>query len=145
MNSAVESVQYDHTTDYLPHARHSVVDQWVRRVRQCKKSANNGCSVTIRLRGESAGRAPSVRVAPRDSPYNRGNSIQPFTLSHCVPNTQLFRVKVREQNVSAGCIGGEGGLEKFKNPQDPKYNARNTTQTKTTKRSKLIRAKTQNK
>ena len=29
-----------------PHARHSVVDRWVRRVRQCKKSAKNGWSVT---------------------------------------------------------------------------------------------------
>ena len=45
-----------------PHDRQSVVDRWVRRVRQCKKSAKNGCSVTIGLesvvctrRGRSSG------------------------------------------------------------------------------------------
>ena len=32
-----------------PHARQSVVDRRVRSVRQCKKSAKNGCSVTITL------------------------------------------------------------------------------------------------
>jgi hypothetical protein len=32
-----------------PPARQSVVDRWVRRVRQCKKSAKDGCSVTITL------------------------------------------------------------------------------------------------
>ena len=31
------------------HSRQSVVGRWVRRLRQCKKSAKNGCSVTIRL------------------------------------------------------------------------------------------------
>ena len=31
-----------------PLARQCVVDRWVRRVRQCKKSAKKGCSVTIR-------------------------------------------------------------------------------------------------
>jgi len=30
-----------------PHARQILVDRWVRRVRQCKKSAKHGCSVTI--------------------------------------------------------------------------------------------------
>ena len=36
-----------------PHARQSVVDRWVRRVRQCKKSTKNGCSVTNTLRHHS--------------------------------------------------------------------------------------------
>ena len=47
--SVVERVQYDHTCAVWPHAQQCVVDRWVRRVRQCKKSAKNRFSVTIRL------------------------------------------------------------------------------------------------